>query len=107
MKKYKPSIFALLFLIASSAFAANSTTSMNVSSTLNSSCSMMVFGFTLGTMTPASSGNLVSGVTTNNGEIDTTCTKTTPYTLSIDSGSGTISARTMIGSISSNHDKLS
>lgn len=90
-----------LAALSGSAMAGSATTTFQVTATVNASCAIAATNVNFGSVTPAANGDA-----TATGSITATCTKTTPYTLAINAGSGTIANRTMAGADSANTDKL-
>ncbi|MBA4242276.1 MAG: spore coat protein, partial [Sphingobacteriaceae bacterium] len=78
---------------AASINAASSTAVFQVSATVSASCNVSATNVAFGAITPAA-----TGVAQATGTITSTCTKTTPYTLSINKGvAPTYATRTMAG----------
>lgn len=86
---------------ASSAFAGTATSNFQVTATVAATCTVSSTSVSFGTINPAA-----TGTATATGGISATCTKSTPYTLAVNAGSGTFASRTMSGATSGNTDKL-
>lgn len=110
LKKIVLSVSTLL-LIGGNTYAADvvgsgniSTGSMEVSSILSPGCHLSTTNFGFGNLLP----NFVNGNTYSTARLLITCTKTTPYDISLDTGySNDYSKRTMVGSLPGNNDRLS
>lgn len=74
---------AVLVLGLSAAHAATSTSSFQVSATINASCVVEADDMSFGTYSPSSSTDLDAAT-----DIDVFCTKGTAYTLKLDIGTG-------------------
>lgn len=90
---------ALMACGIASAHAAGPTANLQVSAKVNPYCQISADNIYFGDIT-AEHGEMNGAV----GKIWAKCTKTTPYTLSIGAGNGTIAQRQMVGAVSA--DKL-
>ncbi|WP_423778032.1 spore coat protein U domain-containing protein [Delftia acidovorans] len=81
--------------------AQNATATFQVTASVSATCVISATNVAFGAITPAA-----TGTATTTGTITSTCTKTTPYTLALNAGGGTIAARTMAGGTAGNTDKL-
>ena len=89
-------------LLSNLAHAGSINSNFQTSASLASTCVLSATNVAFGAITPAATGS-------NNatGTITSTCTKATTYSLAINAGgSGSISARTISGTIAGNTDKV-
>lgn len=101
MKKLKLSLLAIVAAMSSSAFAGSTSANFQVNATVQPTCVITATNVDFGAITPAATGSVPS-----TGTVTTTCTKTTAYTLTLSSGSGSITSRKMSGATAGNLDGL-
>lgn len=102
MKKLNTKLLVALSLVglAQSSMAGTANGNFQATATLNSSCVVTATNVAFGTITPAATGDA-----TATGTVTSRCSKYVAYSLSINGGTGSITARTMAGT-SGNTDKL-
>lgn len=81
---------ATLMLIPTSASALSTSSSFNVTATVNAACSVSATDVAFGTVNPLS-----TTASTATGTVVATCTNGTPYTIDLSAGAGTFAQRTM------------
>jgi len=82
--RYKWMVMVLLYLVSMSALSATSTTSFNVTATINSACSVTASTLAFGIYNPILAASLNASTTLN-----VTCTNGSTYNVGLDAGSGT------------------
>ena len=76
--------------VTGTAHALTATSSFTVTATVLKACTVSATNIAFGNYTPG------GGALTGNSTISVKCTKTTPYTVALNAGSGTMGQRTMI-----------
>lgn len=95
-------VASALSLSAANAATGTTTGNLNVTATVSAACSMTIVNVDFGSINAAGPTAFSAP-----GKVTATCTKTTPYTVSLSTGnSGTNAARSMKGSKTSNTDVL-